>query len=100
MRTSNTWAQYRGQSSASRISTSIVSPLEVAAATARDRTGVFQMTDASRAMPTWFRQSGRFAVISKSITPRSTDATSKPRSAIAAATASTSAGTSTSSLSH
>jgi len=46
------------------------------------------------------RQSGRFAVISKSITPVSIDATSKPRSASADATSSTPAGTFTSSVSH
>ena len=59
--------------------------------------------EASRASPITLRQSGRLAVISKSMTgwrPCCTDATSNPRSASAAAIDSGSPGTFTSSHSQ
>ena len=65
------------------------------------RSGRPQIVAASRAMPTWLRQSGRFAVISKSMTGsarRSRPRRPRSRAAqISRATSSTSAGRSTSS---
>ena len=67
------------------------------------RSGTPYAALASRARPIVLRQSGRFAVISKSMTgwrPCSIDATSNPRSASVVATLSGSPGTFTSSHSH
>jgi hypothetical protein len=67
------------------------------------RSGSPQIAEASLASPMWLRQSGRFAVISKSTTgssPYSTLATSKPRREISRARVSTSALTGTSSRSQ
>ncbi len=65
--------------------------------------GRFQIAAASRAIPMWLMQSGRFAVISKSMTglaPGSTDATSKPRRLISWAMLSALPGTRTRSQSQ
>ena len=109
-RTSNTCAQYLGQSAGSSIVTSTESDGRTsdtsgpaAGVASGIRSGWPQIAAASRASPMWFRQSGRFAVISRSMTgwaPVSTDATSNPRSPSSVATMSGSSGTSASSRSQ
>ena len=107
--TSTTAAAYRGQRSDSSSDTvrRSDSPMETGASGPRTPgfgdAGVYGSSYAvaiSRARPATLRQSGRLAVTSKSITPsppsrRSTEATSKPRSASFSAISSGDAVTST-----
>src|SRR5476651_1498456 len=114
MRTSATAAANRGQSSASAIATAMRSeaPDGIAASATRapafadgSVNGRLYAVATSRARPITLRPSGRFAVISKSITASpppsgSIDATSKPRDASVFATSSADALTSTNSRSQ
>src|SRR6266536_3667206 len=111
---SATAAAYRGHSSSSSIDTAMRSDMDVGSAASLTRVpasadgsaiGKSYAVATSRARPRTLKQSGRFAVISKSTTaspsPRcSIDATSNPRSPIFAAISSAEAGTSTNSRSQ